>query len=535
MKRIIAAAISFVMLLGVLSGCTSESPSPSGNPSTGAPSGVKTGGTAIVGQSAEPITLNPNGKIDSNFDAVAQNIFSRLLKTNNNQDVILDLATGYTVSENGLEYTFTLPAKVNFHDGKPLTSADVKFTFEEIVKQGGSAAGSFAGITEITCPDATTVIFKLAAVDSSFLGALAYNGAFILPKHVYEGKDWLDADALMTPVGSGSFKYSDWQRGVKLELVRNEDYYLGKQYPYLDKLVYSYISDSNTAMQSFYNAELDVLGIIAPATEYEKLLTDTNIVSQKVIYPSRFYVGFNQATDLGKDMNFRLAVAHAMDSSDLIAKALKRIGLQAEFYMSPLYDWAVNKSDSARVPAYNLETAKEYMAKTGLTADSKGIYAKIELDTYNYEPFPDLAQVLKSQLAEIGIELTINMLEYGAWDEKVRVNKNYTLTLGGGYQGPEAGNLSGYVVSDGFSNCFNYSNSEIDRLFAEGASLPTFELRAPKYKEAQQILADDLPFVLISEWLGYIPYRSYIKGHPASPEAVGKTAFGEFTFMWIDK
>ncbi len=534
--RLIAVLLTFTMILTLVSGCGGGTDTPNVNTITDTETnGIKRGGTMVLAQAAEPITLNPNGKPDDNDINLEQNIFNRLLKTNNNQEVILDLATGYDVSEDGLEYTFYLPENVRFHDGEPMTSDDVKFTFDEILKQSGFASTTITSIKEITCPDDYTVVFTLKEVDAGFLGNLGYNGTSILPRHVYEGLDWLGKDSMVTPVGTGPFKYSEWNKGVNMVLVRNDDYYLGPDVPYLDKIVVSFISDANTAMQAFYNNELDVLGIIPPSTEYDRLLSSSNISADKVIYPSRFYVGFNMAVEPFNDINFRLAVAHAINSDDMINKALKNIGLKATTYMSPVYSWAVNDDEEARVPEYSLEKAKEYMSKTGLTPDKNGVYLEVAVDTYNYEPFPDMVQVLKDQLAKVGIAVKINMLEYAAWDEKVNIDKDYTMTLTGGYQGPEASNLADRVTTNGYLNFLNYSNSEVDRLMAEGGTLPTFELRAEKYKEAQAILAKDVPMVLISEWLGYIPYWSYIKGHPASADAVDKTAFGEFTYCWIDK
>lgn len=536
-RRLVSVLLAMLMALAGISlaACGSSGDDGGSNSNGNAVDGVKTGGTAIVGQSAEPITLNPDGKMDDNFPAIAQNIFQRLLKTNNKQEVILDLATAYDVSEDGTEYTFTLPDNVTFHDGEKLTSDDVKFTFEELVKQVGQAAPNFEGIEEISCPDDTTVVFKLSAVDAGFLDSLAYNGVFILPRHVYEGTDWNGDDSMLDPVGSGPFKFSKWEKGVSITLERYEDFYLGGGLPYLDKLVFSYISDANTAMQSFYNGDLDILGIIAPSSEYDKLLNDPEITSAKVIYPSRFYVGFNQADPLMKDLDFRLAVAHAIDADDMINKALKQIGQKATAYLSPVFEWAVNSDADAAVPAFDLDKAKSYLEQAGLTPDANGIYKTVEVDTYNYEPFPELAAVLKDQLSKIGIEVKINMLEYAAWEEKVGVDRNFVMTLEGGYQGPDVGAVSQRVADGGILNYYSYSNADLNALFEEGESLPTFELRAPVYKEAQAIMAKDVPFVLISEWLGYIPYHSYVQGHPASADIVDKTAFGEFTYVWLDQ
>ncbi len=547
--RWLALLIAVTMLAMCLAACSKDEPNTPDNQGSnasqdnntpddantpGAPEGVKTGGTMVMGQGAEPLSLNPDGKPDDNIPNIAQNIFQRLVKTNNNQEVILDLATGYTVSEDGMTYTFTLPDNVRFHDGEPLTSDDVKFTFDEIKAQTGLAAPTLTCIEEITCPDDTTVVFQLNTPNAGFLGVLAYNGTFILPRHVYEGKDWIDADSMMTPVGSGPFKFEEWNKGVSISMVRNEDYYLGPELPYLDRIIFSYISDATTAVQSFYNGDLDVLGIIAPSSDIDRMMGDDKYTLDYVVYPSRFYVGFNFNDELMANHDFRMALAYGIDSDDMINKAMKTVGMKSTQWISPVFEWAVNYDADATVPAFDLEKAKEYMEKTGLTPDANGTYLKVTVDTYNYEPFPDMALVLKDQLAKIGVEVNINMLEYAAWEEKIAAG-DFTMVLSGGYQGPDVSAVGMRLETNGVLNYYGYSNAELDALLADAAAQPTQELQAPIYKQAQVIMNQDMPQVLISEWLGYIPYHSYVKGHPASADAVEKTAFGEFTYTWLDK
>lgn len=538
-KRLFTLVLALAMVLALLAGCGADSgQAPGGNAASGgtdgAPEGVKTGGTILIGQSAEPITLNPDGKTDGSMDIIAQNVFSRLMKTNNNEEIIPDLATGYTVSEDGLTYTFTLPENVKFHDGEPLTSDDVQFTFETILEQQCFAATSLANVESVSCPDDYTVVFQLKQMDARFLSTLAYNGVYILPRHVYEGQDWMGDDSMQTPVGTGPFRFGEWQKGVSITLERNPDFFRGPELPYLDSVIYSYIADTNTAMQSFYNGELDVLGIIAPSSELENMQNNSALINFKTIYPSRFYLCFDMTREPFNDLNFRLAVAHAIDSDDIVNRAMGGIGQKATTYVTPLYAWACNTDPEAAVPAYDLDKAKSYMEQTGLTKDADGFYLHLELDTYNYEPFPDMSQVIKNQLAEIGIDVKINMLEYAAWDEKVAQQKNYDVTLYGGYQGPDVAAISEFVGTGGMFNFGNYSNPKVDELLAQGAAQPTNELRAPYYKELQAVMAQDVPIILISEWLGYSPAYSYVKNHPYSDEAVGKCAYAEYTYCWLD-
>jgi peptide/nickel transport system substrate-binding protein len=251
------------------------------------------------------------------------------------------------------------------------------------------------------------------------------------------------------------------------------------------------------------------------------------------IYPSRFIVEFNMAQAPFDDLKLRQAVSMAIDRDEMLSIALKEVGLKADHFLSPLFGWAVD--DSVTVPGYDLEAAQTLMAESGLGKDADGYYLHISLDTMNYSPFPDLAQVLKSQLDKIGIDVTINMLEYASFDEKVVKNKDFALGLTSDYQGPEVSAIGNSVSSTGYMNCTGYSNPDVDKLLADALNLATFEERAPLYKQVQAYLAADLPYTVLSEWIGYYPHWDYVKGHPGSEEANTKAGNGEFTYVWLDK
>ena len=108
------------------------------------------------------------------------------------------------------------------------------------------------------------------------------------------------------------------------------------------------------------------------------------------------------------------------------------------------------------------------------------------------------------------------------------------MTMVGGYQGPDVSAIADRIRTGGLFNFLNYSNPEVDELLDAGANQPTTELRAPYYKEMQVLLAQDVPMILISEWLGYSPVHKYVKNHPYSEEVVGMCAYGEYTYCWLD-
>ena len=537
-KKLLSLLLCLVLAVSMLAACSGGGGNEGGGSQGGSetpsetPSDVTPGGTMLIGMGAEPITMNPNGKVDSNFSIMAPLMFNKLMTITATGKIVPDLAESYEIGDDDVTYTFKLPAGVKFSDGEPLTSEDVKFSFEEIVKQGGQAAGSLSGIESIECPDETTVVIKLSAPNASFLGSLGYDGVYVLPKHVYEGKDWLDKDGMQEPVGSGPFKFSEWKTGVSFSVVKNENYYKGPDLPYLDGITYSFISDVDTALQSFQNGELDIMGLLPSEASTKTLMADPNYNCYVNMYASRFYLGFNMDKAPFNDVNFRQAVARAIDIDDLINKAMTTTCVKAKGYFSPLFDWA--NDPAVTIPEFDLEEAQKYMEATGLEKDADGFYCHVTLDTYNYEPFPSMTQVIKAQLAEIGIDVTISTMEYAAWDEKVAQKKDFEMTVVGGYVGPDVSNAAPHFTTGGYFNAMNYSNPEVDDLMAKGAAAVKQEERAPFYQQVCQILKDDMPMVVIGEWVAYTPVPAYVHNYSLSDEVKDEIGTSDLSLCWME-
>lgn len=167
--------LSMVLLISIVAvsvvGCGNSSQDIS-QPDSSSDGTPKQGGTIVVGISADPQSFNPNAKADDIAFDVGQNIFSRLIKLNNNQELVPDLAETYTVSDDGKEITFNLRKGVKWHDGEPFTSKDVKWTFDQIIKENGQIKSNLASVESIEAPDDYTVIFKLTQNDSNLLSYL---------------------------------------------------------------------------------------------------------------------------------------------------------------------------------------------------------------------------------------------------------------------------------------------------------------------------------------------------------------------------
>ena len=477
LSKLLALALCLMLMAscassGGQSGGTTTNPGSSENqgsgdsqtttpPAEGNDSGIKTGGTLVMSLGAEPTNLNPNGNYDADNSYIMQNVFSRLLKMNSMQDILPDLAKSYEVSDDGMQYTFHLYENVMFHDGQKMTSDDVKFTFEYIKEKQTYAAYVMAKVESIDCPDENTVVFNMNAVDASFLHNLAYQGTFILPRHVYEGKEWSGADSMQTPVGTGPFVYENWDKGTRMTLKRNDTFFLGADRPYLDKIIFAFVADGTTAKTAFLDGDYDIMGVFA-STDYNELRNHGSIDMEVNVYPSRFIVEFNMNEAPFNDKNVRLAIAHGIDKKEMMTLALKEVGLEAQNFLSPLFGWAID--EAVVVPEYDVAKAKEYLTAAGLTADANGNYLSITVDTMNYAPFPEVAQVFKSQMGKIGIDVTNNMLEYASFDEKVVQNKNFQVGITSDYQGPEVSAISNTMSSTGYMNCMGYNNPEVDAL-----------------------------------------------------------------------
>ncbi len=536
------------LCIGILAGCTGNSDNGASGEkveaSNSADSGAKEteaaesqaatgeakeGGTLLVGLSGDPGSFNPNAAAADLLYSVAQNVFGRLAKLNNDQQIIPDLAKSWEISDDGLVYTFHLNENVKWHDGSPFSSSDVKFTLEAIKKNNGTAVSSLSDITEITTPDNNTVVIKIAKPNASFLGYLAWYGTFILPEHIYSKAEWAaGTDTQM--IGTGPFKYTEYKTGVNLTLEKNADFY-GKV-PYVDKLIYSIIPDSNTMVQSLYNGEIDIL-VDPPAAEVEKMQADPKLNVKTSLFPSRTYVAYNFDKEPFNKPEVRKALAYALDSDEIIVKALKGQGLKSKHFLSPVFAWAV--SDDFAVPGYNPGKAKELLEQAGYNPDKDGNYLDITLDTFQYTAFEDIAAVMKDQLKKAGINLTINVSDYASWEAKILTDRNFQLYLSGGYQGPDVGAVTTRVSTGAPLNGMGYSNPKLDQLLKEGSELVKQEERVAKYVEVQRILSEDVPIFPITEYVGYETIQAYVKGDPFSKEVIDQTSFSEYSYVWLDK
>src|SRR5581483_10911626 len=216
----------------------------------GSQSAPKRGGSLIIALENEPSSLAPHLTTDTPTFMVVDNIYNALVLLDENLQPKPDLAQSWTVSPDGRVYTFELVRNAKWHDGKPVTAADVEFTFNELIARNHPRAGTWwPNVESAKATDTYTFEFRLKEPYVPFLtmlGSVLSSSALIMPKHIYEGKDAKTNSANQAPIGSGPFKFVRWQRGSFIELARNDQYWKPDK-PYLDRVVLQVMPDAAPA------------------------------------------------------------------------------------------------------------------------------------------------------------------------------------------------------------------------------------------------------------------------------------------------
>ena len=496
----------------------------------------KKGGTMVIAYWGDPISFNPDAKIDDAGSGIYGCIFSRLVALDTNYNVIPDLAESWEVSDDGLTYTFHLRRNVKWHDGHPFTSADVVWTLNQIKShKEAPASRHFKDVESIEAPDDYTVVIKMKHPSAPFLGFLAWYGTYIMPKHLYDitkdgsPVDWLDNPHNQKPIGTGPFKFVEWVKGDHVTLEKNPDYFLGE--PYLDRIVFKIIPDENTAVQAFINGEADVDQNTSMA-QVDMLTKIPGVVVSMKPGPSRFYMSYNvgRRDSPMHDKKVRLAVAYALNRKEIFKKAIKH-GKVAEGFYTPAIPWAFNPN--AKIPEYDPELAEKLLDEAGYPRKEDGYRFEITLVYFTGQEWRDMSTIIKEQLDKVGIKVKLEEYEIAAYIEKVLKAGDFDLTVLDGFQGPDPDNLKLRVGTGGDINVMGYSNKEVDELLEKAARISDKNERAKYYFKVQEILAEDLPIYPIAEVTYLYVHKDYVKDLPYQlPNVV---AYNNYAKTWLDK
>jgi len=474
------------------------------------PPAPRKGGTLIIALEGEPGSLTAHLATDTAALIPASNVFNGLIGLDMNFEPIPDLAQSWTVSPDGLTYTFNLAQTAKWHDGKPVTAEDVEFTFNEIIAKVHPRGGAWwpnVEYAKATGPHVFEIRLKAAyAPFLTMLGAVLSTGTLIMPKHVYQGTDPKTNPANQRPIGSGAFKFSKWEKGSFVELVRNDQYWKPNK-PYLDRVVMRVMPDASSRLLAFERAEVDFLHwYIVPYDQVARLRADKRYQIVEKGGEAAATNGFmlmNVRTGPLADVRVRRALAYAIDRKDIRAKALFGEGKIAASPVSSGLGWIfTDKFDYAFDPKKADALLDEAGFKRG--ADGKRFALRLAWATgRDYEG--RAAEIIKDNLRGLGIDITIQTLDRLTFIDRVFRNWDFDLANQLFTTGPDP-TISvtprfhtEQIKKAPFVNGMGYSNKQLDALFdAEYKELDRPK-RAEMWRRIQEILMADLPALPLYE------------------------------------
>jgi peptide/nickel transport system substrate-binding protein len=461
------------------------------------------GGTLNVLINPEPPVLVSIFQTTGPALAVSSKVLEGLLAYDFDLSPKPQLATAWSVSPDGLKYTFKLRQNVRWHDGQPFTSADVAFSIDLLKTVHPRGRSTFANVTSVATPDTYTAVIELSKPAPFLIKALSAGESPIVPKHLYAGADPLTNPHNNAPIGTGPYRFKSWTRGANIVYERNPDYWdPGK--PYIDALVYKVIPDAAARSAAFETGALDLGGENpVPLTDLPRLTQLPQMVVETRGY--RFLepqseIDFNLDHPILKDLRVRQAIAHAINAT--VVQKTVAYGY-ADVSPTPITP-ASPYHDAQLAPyAFDPAAAEKLLDAAGHPRGDGGVRFQL---THDYLPYGDMyrrqADYVKSALARVGIDVTVRSQDLPTFLKRVYTDRQFDFTSIGVNTlfDPSVGVQRLYWSKNirpgvPFSNAPHYSNPEVDRLL-EAASIEVDEnRRIALYRQFQQQVYQDLPIL----------------------------------------
>lgn len=526
MKKLLTLILCLAMVLTVFAGCSStpateEGASASGDAAQGEAADSEYKDTLVFAMNTDVQSLDPQIQNDTTSEQVVKMLYNTLLKFQDDGTVVGDLAESWSVSEDKLTWTFNLKQGVKFHNGKELTSADVKATFDRALnaEAGGLRTTEIIKMfTAVEAPDPYTVTIT---TDGPYgpMESLMCNMSLGIMDADYIEQYGLDlGTSAEGENGTGPFKVVSWERDQEIVVERFDDYF-GTPAK-LQTVVYTIIPEAASRVIALETGEVDVID--KPTDEdLARLEADTEnftVLRKPTISQRLFRFGCNDP--IISNTKVRQAIVYAIDRQAIIDALFTGSAYPSTAPLAPV---TFGYSDLGEIEQ-DLELAKSLLAEAGYP---DGFDTKI-VTTERYQNGIELAEIISQQLAEIGINAKIEVWEWSAlsasWNGITADEFDQPIfIMGAGPSMRDAdGGLRGlYTTSETGLNDRNYgfySNAEVDALIEQGMQETDQQKRVEIYKEAMEILYREDP---VAFWLfdmyGLAITSSKVEGVTLSP------------------
>lgn len=501
-------------------------------------------GGAAQPRSGGTVTLavkNDTGSLaainNTSSTATSTKVFEGLLTYDYDLKPLPLLATAWTVSADGLTYTFTLRDGVTWSDGAPFTSGDVAFSVERLKAAHPRGRATFANVTEVRTPGRLTAEIILSKPAPYLLTALSGSESPMIPRHVFAAADPAAPPTDAQMIGTGPFVLGERVRGSHAVFNRNPNYW-DKPRPNLDRLVVRFIPDGAARTAALEAGDVDILYQPGSLSDVARLKDSPSIA---VTVRNYAYTGpqhqlmVNLDNAYLKDLRVREAIAHAIDPA-----ALVRVVYQGQAQVSPSAIGVAlpTYNDPGIKPrAFDIRRANALLDDAGHKPAANGIRFALRLMT-NSDLDPRIGEFIKQSLRRIGIDAVLSTSDFAVYIKTVYTDRAFDLTyesLSNTFD-PTIGVQRGYwsknfKIGLPFSNSSHYASAEADALLEAAAVEPDAAKRKQQFFAFQAVVDRDLPAINLASPLGTIFARKPVQGYAPGAEGI----FNNFAGVWLEQ
>ena len=443
-------------------------------------------------------SVDPHVDTDAATRSVLFNVFEGLVKVTPEGDVAPAVAQDYKMSDDAKTYTFTLRDGITFQDGKAVKASDVKYSLERSAKINGDSS-ALSVISDISCPDDKTVVITLKSADSEFI----YN----LTTEILEEAN--DKDQGSKPIGTGPFKVAEYKEGEYIDFERYEGYW-NKDLDCIDKAQIKFYDKADTAFTELKAGSIDAMWQMTP-DQVKSLGDGYNVVESTMKLVQGLFI--NNTYEPFKKVQVRQALNYAIDR-DAVDKLLLGGGSKKiNTYGYPsVPEWY--NADTEGTYKYDVDKAKQLLADGGYP---DGFALEITVPN-NYNLHVQAAEIMKEELAQIGVKVTINPVDWSTWLSDVYQGRKFQATVIG-FDFTSLAPSTWYVhyQSKSDNNMVNFSDADYDKTYDEAKTETDKDKKKELYNKCQQILTDQAASVFIEDPVNYIVLRKGYTGFASYP------------------
>jgi len=463
-KKLCGLFFSALLIMAVLGGCAdSTGESSEDNP------------CVVVGIQQDIDSLDPHKATAAGTKEILFNIFEGLVKPDENGGLICAVASDYTISEDGLVYTFTLRQNVKFHNGNTVTAEDVKYSLERVsgLLDGTPLISTLSTIKSVEILDEKTVQVTVGSANTELIYSFV---AAIIPAGSGE-------EEAANPVGTGPFSFVSYKPLEGIILAKNPDYWQ-EGLPHLEEVNFKIVSSADTALMELQGGTIDLYAYLTDSQA--KALQDSHqvLASASNVVQALF---LNNAVAPLDDVRVRQAILYAIDKEEINDFVGGGAGTLISSAMLPtLKSNYVDLNDVYGTKA-NVEKAKELLTAAGYP---DGFDLEIVIPS-NYEFHMQTGEVVVNQLKAVGINATIKAVEWATWLDEVYNGRQYAATISGITCDSTPGYLLNRFQTTSKKNFINFANAQYDELYQKAQETLDLDQKAEYYKQLQRILCEE--------------------------------------------